>query len=147
MCRALLVTVDVASWRERGSAGPSPPRRLTFPAGRRNIAGIMLGIIMTPEAHPSADDAASARTSGTEPRASARLLPWRPLLPGIAPEFHEQAFMIFQRLHDRKKYPGAGIGLAMCKKIVEQRGGTIAIEAQPGQGAAVSFTVTGERAS
>ncbi|MEV4097852.1 sensor histidine kinase [Streptosporangium saharense] len=54
---------------------------------------------------------------------------------GIAPEFADRIFVIFQRLHTRQDYPGNGIGLALCKKIVEFHGGTIALDsddAQPG---------------
>ncbi|WP_329113826.1 sensor histidine kinase [Streptomyces sp. NBC_01465] len=60
---------------------------------------------------------------------------------GIAPEFREKVFVIFQRLHTRDAYPGTGIGLAMCKKTVEYHGGTIDIEPVDGDGTAVCFTL------
>lgn len=60
---------------------------------------------------------------------------------GIAPEFREKVFVIFQRLHTRDAYPGTGIGLAMCKKTVEFHGGTIGIEPVEGDGTALCFTL------
>ena len=60
---------------------------------------------------------------------------------GIEPEYAERVFVIFQRLHTRDAYPGNGIGLAMCKKIVEFHGGTIAIDPQYSGGTRILFTL------
>jgi signal transduction histidine kinase len=60
---------------------------------------------------------------------------------GIGPEYTERVFVIFQRLHTREAYPGTGIGLAMCKKIVEYHRGTIAIDASHTPGTRITFTL------
>lgn len=60
---------------------------------------------------------------------------------GIKPEFLQQIFQLFRRLHSRRQYPGSGIGLSLCKRVVEQHGGRIWAESQPGRGATFYFTI------
>lgn len=60
---------------------------------------------------------------------------------GIDSAYHQKIFTIFQRLHNNENYPGTGIGLALCKKIIEQLGGTIWIESDKDNGSAFYFTI------
>jgi chemotaxis family two-component system sensor kinase Cph1 len=60
---------------------------------------------------------------------------------GIAPQFIDRIFTVFQRLHSKEEYPGTGIGLATCKRIVERHHGQIWVESTFGQGAVFCFTL------
>lgn len=64
---------------------------------------------------------------------------------GIAPKHEEKIFMIFQRLHSKEKYPGSGIGLSICRKIVERHDGRLWLDTSATNGARFLFTLQGEK--
>ncbi|MGB9618335.1 MAG: ATP-binding protein, partial [Desulfomonilaceae bacterium] len=64
---------------------------------------------------------------------------------GIEPPYFDRIFLLFQRIKNRANYPGAGIGLANCRRIIEYHGGKIWVESSPGSGSTFFFTIPDRR--
>lgn len=62
---------------------------------------------------------------------------------GIEPRHYEKICDIFQRLYDQSRYPGTGIGLAICRRVVQRHGGGIGLQSEPGEGSAARLAIPG----
>ena len=98
-----------------------------------------------PQAHPNGEDEPpNIELTVEDGRADGFMLGVRDRGIGMKPEYCEQIFSPFKRLHGRHEYEGTGIGLAICRKIVERHAGRIWVESELGQGAHFRFTIARE---
>ncbi|WP_432842891.1 sensor histidine kinase [Dactylosporangium sp. CA-092794] len=130
--------------RERAApaGGASGPRgRAARAGGRRERAGGASGRAARAGGRRGRAGGASGNEITAEPNGAM----WRFAVQdngiSIEPQFEEKIFVIFQRLHPRDVYPGTGIGLAICKRIVEHHGGRIWLDASYTSGARICFTL------
>ncbi|MBF0324965.1 MAG: PAS domain S-box protein [Alphaproteobacteria bacterium] len=134
-CRNLLLAID--------ESGAAIDRGTDFPmvmANEEELVRLLVNLIANALKY-RAPDRAPRITISSERRDDDILVTIADNGIGIAPEYFERIFRIFQRLHGRDRYEGTGIGLAICKKIVERHGGRIWVESVPDQGSSFHFTL------
>ncbi len=117
----------------------------TLPVDRGQIARLFQNLIGNALKYRKKDAPPVVRLDVVEEAGGAWRFSVRDNGIGIAPEFFDKVFVIFQRLHTKKHFPGTGVGLAICKRIVQRHGGRIWIESTPGQGSVFHFTLPAER--
>lgn len=92
------------------------------------------------EEPPRVHVSAGRRPNPTAPRGAEWVFSVADNGVGIDPDYHERIFVVFQRLQARREHPGTGIGLSICKRIVERHGGRVWVESKVGKGATFYFT-------
>lgn len=128
--------LEVAAAQATIQVGPLP----TLEAGRTELKQLFQNLITNGLKYRRADVPVQLQVNATELPNSYQFSVADNGI-GIDPKHHQRVFMLFQRLHGRATYPGTGIGLATCKKIIDMYGGEIWIDSVPGQGSTFYLTI------
>ena len=131
--------VNLAAKREEAAAEVSRDPLPTVPGDRPQLVQVFQNLL--DNALKFRGDAPPRVHVGARREGAEWVLSVRDNGIGIPPEARERVFAMFERLHGASEYPGTGIGLALCRKIVERHGGRIWVESEPGQGTTFFFTL------